>query len=162
MEHYRSINEIAKKYGVTHNAAKKWTESPGFPSETRHGYPREAVIAWVDAKDQRQAERAAATRDKQEKTRLECERLRVVVEHEKERLEQTRIETRRLRRKLVQRDEVEKDDQRRAALVRGAVESWRAHETAKNPGHRALVEGLAESALAAMRAALGASNETAP
>ena len=51
---------------------------------------------------------------------------------------------------LVAIADVQADARRRVSLLQGAVESWRAHETAKTPRDRALIDGLTDRFLKAL------------
>ena len=151
MKHYPSHEVISKAYGVTKGTVTQWAKDKSFPRKTHHGYPIEDVSAWVGKHNEAKDAKLAAAGDRDEKTRLECERLRVVIEREREILAQSCIETKRLNHELHDVAACDAEWIRAGALLRGTVESWRNHETAKAPKHKAYIDGLASRMLAAIR-----------
>ncbi len=141
-QHFTEYTEIANVYGVSRQAATKWTKADDFPNRTQHGWPRNAVATWVDAKNERARERDEAAGGVQEKVRLECVRLRVAIDREREKLEQEKIETQRVSGLLHSVAECEKNWDRAGATLRATVDSWGAHQTAKHPEHRELIDDL--------------------
>ena len=103
--HLKRIADIARVYGVRWNTASEWTRAPWFPKRTARGWPREAVNAAVEAYQKSRAQSGPASGDRAHKTALECKRLGVVIDREKETLEQARLETLRLKGALVTREE---------------------------------------------------------
>lgn len=150
MQHYKTQQEIADTFGVSRQSVAKWMKSDGFPDKQKHGWNRDGVTAWVSAKNEREQERAERTGDKQEKTRLECERLRVSIKREEERLEQEKIETSRQKGLLHSVADCEKLWHRAGATLRARVDSWKDHQTAKHPQHRELIDELCASFLATL------------
>ena len=133
MTYYKTQADMAKAFGVSRQAVSVWIKTPTFPAKSAHGYPADGVTAWVEAKNEREIKRTEATGDKDEKIRLECERLRVVIKREQETLEQAKIETKRQSKKLVERATVEKELTRIGLLIKGRINAMRQHQTAKHP-----------------------------
>ena len=152
MNHYKTQVEIAETFGVSRPAVHKWLNSPGFPDKQKHGWSKDAVTAWVAAKNQREQERAEATGDKAEKTRLECERLRVSIKREEENLKQAKLETARQSKKLHDVAECDVAKSRDAAALRGVIEAWLGHNTAKRPELREILEEVYTSLLSMLEA----------
>ena len=150
-QHYPTQAVIAKAYGVTSATVCAWAKSDDFPKKLRHGYPIAEVAQWVQARMEKREATLGAAGDREEKTRLECERLRVVIEREREILAQACIETKRLNHELHAVADCESEWVRAGALLRGTVESWRNHETAKAPRQKKYIDGLASRILAAIR-----------
>ena len=150
--HHTTKTDIAKTYDVTKQTALRWVQSEGFPARNQYGWDREAVAAWVDALAERKAERAEAAGDKDEKTRLECERLRVVIKRLNEEAKQARLETQRQERKLHNVEECEREWVRAGQVLSSAAESFRQHETAKRPELKDLIDGLCDMFLQHVRA----------
>jgi hypothetical protein len=133
LTYYKTQADMAKAFGVTRQAVAAWLKSPTFPNKLTHGFSADGVTAWVAAKNERELKRTEQTGDKDEKVRLECERLRVVIKREQETLEQAKIETKRQSKKLVERSEVEKELTRIGLLIKGRINAHRQHQTAKHP-----------------------------
>ena len=155
VRHYRTKASIAKTYCVSEATAGRWISDPGFPKRVSAGWQIAKVTAWMAERTKRKAARAAAAGDKQEKVRLECERLRVVVLREQELLKQAEIETSRQQKELIKRSDAVTRLQSLSATCRGIVESWRQHEVVKNPSAKAQIEALADRLCEAMRDGLG-------
>jgi hypothetical protein len=148
--YYKTQAEMAKAFGVTRQAVGKWAASSTFPKRAAAGFPVDGVTTWVEAKNEREIERADATGDKAEELRLKCERLRVAIKREQETLKQAVIETKRLSGKLHEVAPCEKEWQRAGMALRGRVDSWQQHQTAKDPDSKKMVDGLCESFLEAL------------
>ena len=151
MKHYPTQAVICKAYGVAKATVSGWAKLDTFPRKTRHGYDIGEVSDWVQKNNEAKAARLEASGDREEKTRLECERLRVVIERERELLTQACIETKRLESKLHDVADCNAEWIQAGVLLRGTVESWRNHETAKHPDQKKPIDGLASRMLAAIR-----------
>lgn len=90
--HFAAKAAIARHYGVHRHTVDQWDEKGLLGKRGRHGYHRATVCENVD----RFLSEKPAAGDRDEKTRLECERLRVVIARERELVEQARIETQRI------------------------------------------------------------------
>jgi len=145
---------MAETFGVSRAAVGKWLKHPRFPAKGKRGWQKEAVTAWVAAKNQREIERAEKAGDREEKTRLECERLRVVIDREKETLKQAQIETKRQSHKLVERAEVDREASRVGSMIRGRIDAFRQHQTAKHPNLKADIDRFCDDMMEDIRLAL--------
>jgi len=154
MTHYKSQNEIAKAFSVTPQSVGKWVQSKTFPKRTASGFPKDGVTAWVEAKNEREIKRTEQTGDKDEKVRLECERLRVVIQREQETLAQAKIETKRQSKKLVERADVEREMAKIGQTVRGRIDAFRQHQTAKHTQLKDAVDLFCDDMREEIRAAL--------
>lgn len=152
--HYKTQMDVAKAFGVSRQAVAKWEESPAFPAKTQHGYPKEGVASWVEAKNQRQIAKSESTDNKEEKLLLECERLRVVIEREREITEQAKLETARQRGKMVLVADQDRKFQAIADNVRSKLESLRSHSTAKRPELVEHINAACDMVMNAMREAV--------
>lgn len=149
---YETQAEIASTFGVSRQAVGKWLNSDTFPDRQKNGWPRDAVTAWVAAKNERELARAETSGDKDEKLRLECDRLRISIQREGEKLKQEKVETRRVSGLLHDVAECEAVWSRVGATLRGCIDSWQQHQTAKFPDHRELIGGLCASFLESLEA----------
>jgi len=154
MTYYKSLAEIADAYGVSRQAVSKWRDSDTFPRKAIRGWPKDGVVAWVSAKNERVQKKAELTGDREEKTRLECERLRVVIDREKETLKQAQIETKRQSHKLVERAEVDREASRVGSMIRGRIDAFRQHQTAKHPNLKADIDRFCDDMMEDIRLAL--------
>ena len=161
MTYYKTQAEIAKAFGVTRQAVSSWMKAETFPSKKASGFPVDGVTAWVEAKNEREIKRTEATGDKDEKIRLECERLRVVIKREQETLEQAKIETKRQSKKLVERAVVEKELARIGLLIKGRINAMRQHQTAKHPQLKEAVDLFCDDMMEEIRAVLIGEEEAA-
>ena len=154
MTHYGTQADMAKAYGVKRQAVTGWlkNEANPFPAKDRFGWKIEQVAAWIEAMNERKDSRSALSGDREEKTRLECARLRVVIERERELLAQTKLETAKRSGLLHSVAECEREWDRVGAELRAAVDSWQQHATAKQPKARALIDGLVNGFLARLEA----------
>ena len=150
MTNYRTQIEMAETFGVTKQAVGKWVQSETFPKKNQHGWNRDAVMAWVAAMNERKIERAESAGGKEEKLRLECEKLQVLIDKEKENLTQAKLETAKQQGKLHSVADCEKLWHRAGATLRARVDSWKDHQTAKHPQHRELIDELCASFLATL------------
>ena len=148
MSYYTTQAQMAKVFGVSRQAVATWLKSGTFPKRAANGFPVDGVTAWVEAKNEREIKRTEQTGDKEEKVRLECERLRVVIQREQETLAQAKIETKRQSKKLVERSEVEKDLTRIGLLIKGRINAMRQHETAKHPQLKKSVDVFCDDMMA--------------
>ena len=153
---FRTQAEMGRAYDKNPKTIALWVGKPTFPKQNaRTGFwSRGKVANWVEKHQEALDLRAKHTGDKGVKTRLECERLRVVIDREREALKQAKLDTERTEGRLVERAAVLADDHRRHQSVRGALESFRQHETAKHPEHREMVNGLCDRMLEAIRDAI--------
>ena len=150
MIHYETQSNIAEAFSVSRQSVSKWINSDGFPAKQKRGWNRDAVTAWVAAKNEREMKRAEAGGDGQEKTRLQCEKLRVSIKHEEEKLKQAKIDTKEKAGKLHDVADCMAERDRDGSVLRGAVDSWQAHNVAKMPDAKELIDGLCASFLAAL------------
>ena len=154
LQYYKSYETMAKAFGVSKGAVQKWAESDSFPKKVPSGYPMDGVTAWVEAKNARVLEREEKSGDKDEKIRLECERLRVVINREKETLKQAELETKRQSKKLVERIDIEREAARIGQTIRGRIDAMRQHETAKHPQLKDAVDAFCTDLMEEIRAGI--------
>jgi hypothetical protein len=141
-EYFQSKLAIAKALGVHRHTIDLWVDKPWFPKEVKgKGYPKEETMKACD-KYQLKKEGAGeyASGSKEEKTALECERLKIVIQKELEILEQAREETRRQiedgkrqTRKLIEKKDVERGLEEFLAKLRNVMESWSKSAIADDP-----------------------------
>jgi len=148
--HFTAKTEMARTYGVNPKTIYEWMGKPTFPKKGQHGWHKEKVNEWVNQHRIEVEEAAAGAGDKAEETQLKCERLRVVIERERENLEQAKIETKRQQGKLHSVSECDADRHRAASTLRARVDSWQQHQIAKHPSQREFIDGLCVSFLATL------------
>lgn len=143
-EYYKTIVSIANAFGVHRNSVRDWMEKEWWPEKHPHGWDKAEV---QDAVDQYEASRDGVGEEsnytpgtREEKTALECARLKIVIEKEKELLEQAKEETRRMveeakrvTRKLIPKSEVEEGLTEFMGQLRSVIQSWCKSAQADDP-----------------------------
>ena len=152
-KYFTAKTEMARTYDVNAKTIYEWMGKPGFPKKGGRGWSRVEVTKWVESHRKSVAERAAGSGDKAELTMLQCDKLRVLIQKEEENLKQAQIETAKLQGKLHDVAACEAERNRDASVLRGVVDSWQAHNVAKMPDSKELIDGLAVSLLAALEGA---------
>ena len=151
-KHFPSKAEIARTFGVNPKTVGEWSNKPTFPLKGAHGWNRLAVMAWID-EHRKQVDRTnRASGNRQVKIDLECARLRIVIRREKEKLTQEELETMRIKGKVHDAAECDKESDRCGAALRYAVDSWQAHNVAKMPDAKELIDDLCATFLAKLHA----------
>jgi hypothetical protein len=144
--------QIARAYGLScSRITQLYRTRPDFPPKQADGTWDRAAIAEFMSSVIRKRNQETGGGNKDTKTGLECDRLKIVIKREKEMLEQQQMETARLKRELVARSEIMQDDIMRASKMRGCIEAWRQHEGAKTPALSAAVDHLVETLLEQLR-----------
>ena len=149
-QHFTAKTEMARTYDVNAKTIYEWMGKPGFPKKGAHGWSRVEVTKWVESHRKSVAERAAGAGDKAELTMLQCDKLRVLIQKEEENLKQAQIETAKQQGKLHAVSTCEAEWDRAGSVLRGAVDSWQAHNVAKSPDMKVEIDGLCASFLAAL------------
>jgi len=149
-KYYHSKGEISSAFEVSMTTVHGWVRKKTFPKKDGRadGWSKEKVTEWVDAHNERQAARIAPSGDRAEKTKLECERLRVVIKREKESLKVAELETQERAGKLADVAELERKYRLKAETLRALVDGWSAHNSAKHPEHADIIESLASDFIA--------------
>jgi hypothetical protein len=147
---FHSKLAIAKAVGVHRHTIDAWVDQIWFPKLTADGWLKEEVLQAVEAyNDGKNVPASADIEDgsKEEKTALECKRLKIVIEKEKELLEQAKEETRRMveegkraSRKLIRKSEVEEGMTEFLAQLRSVIQSWKKSAQADHPESYAMFE----------------------
>jgi phage terminase Nu1 subunit (DNA packaging protein) len=154
-EYYETNVQIASVFGVNRRTVGEWIKKPDFPTKTKRGWSKEKVHAWVSSWNETKQDRSP----KDEKTQLECDRLRVLIDRAKEELAQAKMETKRQEAKLHDVAECEREWVRAGQLLAAAVENFRQLQRAKHPKHADLVNDLCDLFLEQVRASCGDNNE---
>ena len=147
---FKSKAAIARAFNVNPKTVGEWTGKPWFPKrdERVKAWPVDKVAAAVEKHNEEQEARVDGYGNKEEKTRLECERLRWDIRVIQERFKQADIETQRMQDKLHSVADCNTEWDRAGASLRATVDSWQQHETAKHPKDRARIDSLCASFLA--------------
>ena len=155
-QHVTTYTRFAEVAGVNRGTVTKWRRRDDFPVRTEEGWPVRVVRAY--GRDRFAEAVKCQTGDnanlKAERLRKQIARLDVQNAIDGERLKRERMETQRRGGELVEKRAVLEDDRRRHRNVRGALESWRQHETAKHPERREVVEGVHNKMLTVIRDAM--------
>ena len=152
--YFKSKMEISRALGRDPKTISKWASQGWFPTMFKRGWRKDAVLAAVELHNDKTARNATHNGSRAEKTRLECSRLRVMIAKEKESLKQSEIETKRQNGLVVEIADVKTEMARLGALLKGRVESFRQHETAKRPEVKDAVDRLANTLIEDMHGAL--------
>jgi cell division septum initiation protein DivIVA len=141
--YFKSKLAIAKSIGVHRHTIDSWIEKIWFPKPTKNGWLKEEVFEAVRKYNDESSVDPDAINipgSREEKTALECARLKIVIEKEKELLEQAKEETRRMveegrkaSRKLIPKSEVEEGLTEFMAQLRSVIQSWCKSAQADDP-----------------------------
>jgi hypothetical protein len=147
---FRSKLAIAKAVGVHRHTIDAWVEQIWFPKATPDGWLKEEVLRAVESYNERNEATPSgdvAEGSKEEKTALECARLKIVIEKELELLEQAKEDTRRMieegkrtSRKLITKKEVEEGLTEFLSQLRSVIQSWAKSAQADLPEHHAVFD----------------------
>ena len=117
---------------------------PDFPKKHgQKGWDKEEILEWVENLNIETARRLQPNEQKQEKIRLECKRLEVIIKKERETLKQAKLETDEKAKKLVDVAEITRYYTQLAQRFRARVEDWRMFNVAKYPPQADLIDALA-------------------
>ena len=128
---FKYIRDIAERAGVDRHTASDWTKEPEFPAKVKGEWPLEPVLDWIEEYNERKAEKAEKAGDRAEKTRLECERLRVVIQTERQKLKLAEYDVSQKRGELVAMAEVLDQWSENNRHVMAGIEAARRAMTAK-------------------------------
>ena len=145
-EYYKTIVSIAAAFGVHRNSVRQWMESDWWPQKKAQGWLKTEVQSAIE---EYEANRDGMNEDggyvegtKEEKTALECKRLKILIEKERELLDQAREQTRQMIEegqkasgKLIEKSEVEAGMVSFFAELRSVIESWAKTAKADYPQH---------------------------
>ena len=126
-----SVRKMALRYGVDWKTADGWTAREGFPDRGKKGWSAKDVGEWVEAWTRQLDEKSEAAGDRAEKTRLECERLRVVIQTERQKLKLAEYDVSQKRGELVAMAEVLDQWSENNRHVMAGIEAARRAMTAK-------------------------------
>jgi hypothetical protein len=146
--YYKSKLSIAKAFGVHRHTVDMWVTKEWFPAKEDEGWSKEKVAQAVEKRNaETEYDPGAGPGTKEEKTALECKRLKIVIEKELELLEQSKEETRRMveegRRKsrsLISKKEVEEGLTDFLSQLRSVIQSWAKSAQADLPEHHAVFD----------------------
>jgi DNA-binding transcriptional MerR regulator len=140
--YFKSKLAIAKALGVHRHTIDLWVQKTWFPKQTKDGYLKEDVLKAVDEYQTQKdgAQDTYADGSKEEKTALECKRLKIMIEKEKEALEQARESTRQMiedgrirTKRLVAAKDVENSMIDLLSTLRSTIETWSKSAQADHP-----------------------------
>lgn len=139
--YYKSKLSIAKAFGVHRHTVDMWVKKDWFPAKEDEGWSKDKVTEAVEKRNAKtEYDPDAGPGTKEEKTALECRRLKIVIEKEKELLEQAKEDTRRMveegrkaSRKLIAKSEVEEGLTEFMAQLRSVIQSWCKSAQADDP-----------------------------
>lgn len=106
---FKTKQEISDSFGVDRGTVREWSKASTFPGETKWGWNRKKATAWIDAHNKERQAQLPDDGDKARKLRLECERLEVSINREKEVLAQEEIKTMQLRGQLIPVEQLRED-----------------------------------------------------
>ena len=139
-EFYITQSAMAKPLGVHRNTIGVWVESDWFPAREKNGWRKEDVQKAVDAYNAEKEPSEFSEGTKEEKTALECKRLKIMIEKEKEALEQARESTRQMiedgrirTKRLVAAKDVENSMIDLLSTLRSTIETWSKSAQADHP-----------------------------
>ena len=144
---FRTKSAMSKAFGKDIKTINKWVNKPGFPKKHSRwrAWHRASVIRWVENHVKRLEANKPSDALKAKKLRLDCERLKVVIAREKERLTQAKIETLRQKGEVVARRSVVESSRAVCRVLRDNIESFRKHHIAKYPKHKTLIDALCDN-----------------
>ena len=133
---------MAKALGRHRHTIDAWTQKPWFPKQTKKGFKKQEVHDAVEAYEAEPEPGEYEEGTKEEKTALECKRLKILIEKERELLDQAREQTRQMIEeghkasgKLIEKSEVEAGMISFLAELRSVIESWAKTAKADYPQH---------------------------
>lgn len=131
-EYYTSKRQMFIALGIAKTTMDVWIEKPWFPKKHAKGWLKSEVHDAVDEYEASKEPGGPITPGtREEKTSLECKRLKIVIEKERENLAQAQEETRRqieegkrATRKLIDKAEVTRGLDSLFSELRSVIESW--------------------------------------
>lgn len=148
-DYFKSKLAIAKALGVHRHTIDLWEQKTWFPKRGQHGWLKTEMM---DVVDQYVLKKEGVADDvspgsREEKTALECQRLKIVIEKERELLEQAKEDTRQMieegrrkSRKLIEKKEVEEGLTEFLSSLRNTIQSWAKTAQADNPEHHTVFD----------------------
>jgi DNA-binding transcriptional MerR regulator len=140
-------SELAERMKINRGTLYSWIRKGIIPPDGP--WSLEECLERLEAYKDEQAEQNPDDL-RHEKLRLECEKLRVVIAREREALDQQKIDTEERRGRLVDAVQMQADYEREMRNIRMTVENWCTHETAKNPAHAEIIDGIVKSLFTAI------------
>lgn len=151
LRYFHSQAEMIRWFQVNPKTIKKYVEADWFPKPNAKGkWPREKVLAAVADFNTRLEEQTTGQELKDEKTRLECEHIRIRIKTEMEKYKQERIRTAEKEGDVWLRSEVLASWDEYQLRAKRCVESFRQAQSAKhrNIKTKRLLDGLCDGILA--------------
>lgn len=161
--YFKSKLAIAKALGVHRHTIDLWEQKTWFPKRGKDGWLKSEVLDAVDEYELKKegAIDTVAEGSKEQKTALECKRLKIIIEKEKELLEQAKAETRRINmetdaraKQLIEKKEVLAGLTATTAKARSVIESWAKTCTAEDPANHDRYKRAVETYLKIINAEL--------
>ena len=147
MQYFHSKAEMVRWFKVNPKTINKYVDADWFPKQTPGGkWNREAVLQAVDAFNAELQERTTGAELKDEKTRLECEKLCVIIKTEGERYKQEHIRTAEKNGEVWLRSDVLASWTEREQRMRQRLEGYRQAQSAKHRSIKTkrLIDGLCD------------------
>ena len=151
IKQYDTANQIAIDIGINKTTICDYARRGEIRMHSGL-YNKEDCLKLAEQIKTKKRQSNAASGSRERKTDLECDRLEVVIEKEREYLDQAKLETARQRGEMLLSEDVRRRDRQMIEKTRSSCESWRAEQTArsKSAKEKKAIDGLANGFLETM------------
>jgi len=149
----RETGEI--EHGISLTAlSNNWMKKPDAPTKTAHGFDIPQWQQYVLSRIEIDVSKLSGDELDDQKKREQIANIKVQRARNEENLKQDQLKTKQLHGKLVERAEVDREASRVGSMIRGRIDAFRQHQTAKHPNLKADIDRFCDDMMEDIRLAL--------